>query len=214
MTLTVKICGIRDAHALDAAIDAGADMAGFVFFERSPRHVALEQARVLVARAAGRIRTVALTVDADDAALAAIVAAMSPDVLQLHGEESPARTAELRSRFSRPVMKAIAVSCADDLAEVADYDAVADALLFDARAPAGTDRPGGNGAVFDWTLLQGLAVRRPWLLAGGLDPETVAPAVRATAAPGVDVSSGVERAPGEKDVEKIRRFVAAARTAR
>lgn len=211
MSLTVKICGVCDLAALDAALDAGADMVGFVFFEASPRHVDFATGERLGARVANRARKVALTVDADDATLATIIEALAPDLLQLHGHETPERVSIVRSRFGLPVIRALPIARAEDLAALAAFDAVADHLLFDARAPAGTDRPGGHGQPFDWHLLRGIKTRRPWLLAGGLHSGNVAAALAATGAPGVDVSSGVEAAPGRKDPDKIRRFVADAR---
>jgi phosphoribosylanthranilate isomerase len=211
--LTVKICGLSDTAGLDAALAAGADMVGFVFFEPSPRHVALDRARALGAHVAGRARKVALTVDADDAGLAAVVEALAPDILQLHGEETPERVTYVRARFGLPVMRAIGLATPADLAEVARFDAVADHLLFDARAPKDASLPGGNGAVFDWSLLRVVAARKPWLLAGGLHCDNVEAALGETGAKGLDVSSGVESGPGVKDPHKIARFVAQARRA-
>ena len=213
MSPIIKICGLSETTSLDAALDAGADMVGFVFFAPSPRHVRLDAARALGARVAGRARKVALTVDADDATLAAIVDALRPDLLQLHGSETPERVRAVRETFRLPVIRALAIAGPGDLARVAAFDGVADHLLFDARPPQGANRPGGNGEAFDWTLLRCVTTRRPWLLAGGLTSETVGRALRETAAPGFDVSSGVESAPGVKDVAKIARFVAAARHA-
>jgi phosphoribosylanthranilate isomerase len=213
MSPIVKICGLSTLEALDAALDAGADMVGFVFFEPSPRHVSFETARALGARVRGRAQKVALTVDADDALLEGIVEALRPDMLQLHGREPPARVVAMKRRFGLPVMKAIAVAAEQDLAAIADYAAVADRLLFDARAPREATRPGGLGNAFDWHLLQDVRPGLPFMLSGGLDAANVAEALRITQAPGVDVSSGVERAPGEKDLEKIRAFVRAARQA-
>ena len=213
MSPLVKICGLSEPTSLDAALEAGADMVGFVFFAGSPRHVGLDAARVLGARVAGRARKVALTVDADDATLVAIIEALRPDLLQLHGSETPERVRAVRETFALPVIRSIAVAGPADLAQVALFDAVADHLLFDARPPRGAGRPGGNGEAFDWTLLHGLATRRAWLLAGGLTAATVGTALRRTGAPGVDVSSGVESAPGVKDAAKIARFVAAVREA-
>jgi phosphoribosylanthranilate isomerase len=213
MSVTVKICGLSTPDALDAALDAGADMAGFVFFAPSPRHLTFEAARALGRRVRGRAQKVALTVDADDALLAGIVEALQPDVLQLHGHEPLARVMALKQRFGLSVMKAIAIATERDLAAVADYAAVADRLLFDARAPREATRPGGLGNAFDWHLLQDIRPGLPFMLSGGLDEANVAEALRVTRAPGVDVSSGVERAPGEKDAEKIRAFVRAARQA-
>jgi phosphoribosylanthranilate isomerase len=213
MSVIVKICGLSKPATLEAALEAGADMVGFVFFARSPRHVGLDAAGALGARVAGRARTVALTVDADDLALAAIVEALAPDLLQLHGTETPERVRQVRQRFGLPVIRALSIGGPGDLARIAAFDAVADHLLFDARPPGEATRPGGNGEAFDWNLLRGLSTRRPWLLAGGLTPETVARALRETGAPGLDVSSGVESAPGVKDAARIARFVAEARRA-
>jgi len=213
MSVIVKICGLREESALDAALDAGADMVGFVFFPPSPRHLDLETARSLGRRVRGRARKVALTVDGDDTAFAGVVEALRPDLLQLHGLEPPARIAALKKRFGLPVMKAIAVAAKSDLAAIARYAACADLLLFDARAPREATRPGGLGKPFDWRLLENLDPGVPFMLSGGLDAGNVAEALRVTHAPGVDVSSGVERAPGEKDAEKIAAFVRAARQA-
>lgn len=213
MSLLVKICGLSTHETLDAALGAGADMVGFVFFAASPRHIGVDVARDLGARVAGRARKVALTVDADDAVFADIVENLRPDLLQLHGKESPERVAAVKARFGLPVMKVLAVETPADLDAVAHYRGVADRLLFDARAPKDATRPGGLGKSFDWTLLRGIEPGVPWMLSGGLTPENVAEALRVTGAPGVDVSSGVERAPGEKDPEKIRAFIRAAREA-
>ncbi len=213
MSVIVKICGLSTPEALDVALEAGADMVGFVFFAPSPRHLAFETARALGSRVHGRAQKVALSVDADDALLDAVVEALQPDMLQLHGKEQPARVAALRKRFGLPVMKAIAVEAKADLAAVAAYEAVADRLLFDARAPREATRPGGLGKAFDWRLLENLELSVPFMLSGGLDVGNVGEALRITRAPGVDVSSGVERAPGEKDPDKIRAFVRAARAA-
>jgi phosphoribosylanthranilate isomerase len=211
MGVKVKICGLSTAETLDAALAAGADMVGFVCFDKSPRNVSIDTARFLSNRVGGRALRVVLTVDADDAALAA-VAALEPSMLQLHGRETPERVAAIRARFGVKVMKAIAVAEPGDLAQIALYEPVADMLLFDAKPPAAAVIPGGNGQVFDWRLLQGLALNKPWLLAGGLDPSNVAEALTITQAPGVDVSSGVEKAPGVKDLGKISAFVGAVRT--
>jgi phosphoribosylanthranilate isomerase len=213
MSLVIKICGLSEPVTLAAALDAGADMVGFVFFAKSPRNIGLDTARDLGARVAGRAKKVALTVDADDPALAAIVEALAPDMLQLHGHETPERVAAVRARFGLPVMKAIGLATRGDLQQIAAFEKVADYLLFDARPPAAADRPGGNGEAFDWTLLRGLNVRKPWLLAGGLRRDTLDRALHETDAPGVDVSSGVESAPGVKDAGEIARFVAQARHA-
>jgi phosphoribosylanthranilate isomerase len=213
MSLIIKICGLSTSEALDVALDAGADMVGFVFFPPSPRHLAFDAARMLADRVRGRARKVALTVDADDATFEAIVDSLQPDLLQLHGREPPARVTALKRHFGRPVMKAIPVEGKADLALVADYVAIADRLLFDARAPREATRPGGLGKSFDWRLLQNLDPGVPLMLSGGLDAANVGEALRITGAGGVDVSSGVERAPGDKDPDKIRAFVRAAREA-
>ncbi|MFC7395943.1 phosphoribosylanthranilate isomerase [Chelatococcus sp. GCM10030263] len=210
---TVKICGLSTADTMAAALDAGADLIGLVFFPKSPRFVSLETARGLAAQAHGRAGVVALTVDLDDAALAAIVDAISPDILQLHGSETPERVAEIQRRFGRPVMKAVAVAEAGDLARARNYAAVADHILLDAKPPRGAVLPGGNGLPFDHRLVVGLDLGRSFMVSGGLGPETVAEAIRLLHPWGVDVSSGVEGAPGEKDPARIRAFVAAARAA-
>jgi phosphoribosylanthranilate isomerase len=213
MSLIVKICGLSSVEALDVALDAGADMVGFVFFPPSPRHVAFDTARALGSRVRGRAQKVALSVDADDATLDTVVEALEPDLLQLHGKETPARLAALRQRFGLPLMKAIAVETKADLSAVATYKNSADRLLFDARAPREATRPGGLGKAFDWRLLENLDPGLPFMLSGGLDADNVGEALRITRAPGVDVSSGVERAPGVKDPDKIRAFIRAARQA-
>jgi len=206
----VKICGLKTPEALEATIAAGADMAGFVFFEKSPRHVDLAAARRLGEIAAGRIRKVALSVDADDDTLAAMIEALDPDDLQLHGDETPERVAAIKERFGLGIIKPIGVSTAEDARKGEAY-AAADMLLFDAKPAPDSLLPGGNGAVFDWTLARGAAPNKPWLLSGGLDASNVAEALRVSGAPGVDVSSGVERARGAKDIALIEAFVRAAR---
>jgi phosphoribosylanthranilate isomerase len=211
MTLLVKICGLSTRETLDAALAAGADMVGFVFFPPSPRHLALETARELGKRVERRATRVALTVDADDTTFEGIIAALAPDILQLHGHETPARVSEIKRKFGREVMKALPVERAIDLAPLSTYVGVADRILFDARAPKGATRPGGLGAVFDWHLLEDLDLQLPFMVSGGLHAGNVAEAIRVTRAGGVDVSSGVERAPGVKDVEMIRDFIRAAR---
>jgi phosphoribosylanthranilate isomerase len=213
MSLIVKICGLSTRETLDVALDAGADMVGFVFFPPSPRHLSLEVARGLGQQAQRRAKKVALTVDADDATLANIVEALQPDILQLHGSETVARLRDIRHKFGLPVMKAIAVETLADLVPLPGYAAVADSILFDARAPREATRPGGLGAVFDWHVLENLDLRLPFMVSGGLHAQNVAEAVRVTRAGGVDVSSGVERAPGTKDPEMIRAFIRAARAA-
>jgi phosphoribosylanthranilate isomerase len=211
MSLIVKICGLSTRETLDVALDAGADMVGFVFFPPSPRHLSLELGRELGRQAKGRAIKVALTVDADDATLANIVEALAPDILQLHGKETVARLRDIKQAFGLPVMKAIAVEISADLKPLPGYAAVADRILFDARAPREATRPGGLGAVFDWHVLEKLDLQLPFMVSGGLNAGNVAEAVRVTRAGGVDISSGVERAAGVKDPEMIRSFIRAAR---
>jgi phosphoribosylanthranilate isomerase len=213
MTPLVKICGLSTPATLDAALDAGADMVGFVFFPKSPRHIDWGKARALGRQARGRAKIVALTVDGDDDALMRIAEALAPDLLQLHGRETPARVKRIGELCARPTMKAIGVAARADFAAADAYDGVADFLLIDAKPPRDAALPGGNGRPFDWGLARDFHPPRPWLLSGGLDPETVEAAVAASGARGVDVSSGVERAPGMKDEGRIRAFVAAARRA-
>ena len=211
MSLLVKICGLSTPDTLDTALDAGADMVGFVFFAPSPRNVSLHAARELGSRAKNRAEKVALTVDADDATLASVVDVLHPDLLQLHGKESPARVTAIRQRFGLPVMKALAIETRADLGAIPLYARIADRLLFDARAQRDATRPGGLGKPFDWHLLDDLDLSIPFMLSGGLDPGNVAEAIRITRAPAVDVSTGVESAPGVKDADKIRAFIRAAR---
>jgi phosphoribosylanthranilate isomerase len=213
MSLIVKICGLSTPEALDVALDAGADMVGFVFFPPSPRNVSLDVARILGARVQGRAKKVALTVDADDKLINEIVEALNPDILQLHGVESTDHVGALREAFALPVMKALPIAVKGDLDRIPRYEAVADRLLFDARAPRDATRPGGLGKSFDWRLLENLDLDISFMLSGGLDASNVAEALRITRAPGVDVSSGVERSPGQKDPDKIRAFIRAAREA-
>ena len=213
MDLIVKICGLSTEAALDAALDAGADMIGLVFFEKSPRYVAPARAADLAARARGRAEITALTVDLDDAKTAEILEFVDPDWLQLHGHESAAAVIHAKERFGRPVMKAIGISGSGDLASVARYSGVADRLLLDAKPPKGAVLPGGSGEPFNWDLLRGFDPETPFMLAGGLDAGNVEHAMRLTNACGVDVSSGVESRRGRKDPDMIRDFIAAARRA-
>jgi phosphoribosylanthranilate isomerase len=213
MAIAIKICGLKTPEALEVALESGADMVSFVFFGPSPRNLALEAARVLGQQAQDRAAKVALTVDADDDTLHGIVAALKPDMLQLHGNESPDRVVAVRTRFGLPVMKALPIATRADLSPIREYSNIADCLLFDARPLPSDTRPGGLGKTFDWTLLVGLNIDVPYMLSGGLTPDNVAEAIRVTRVPGVDVSSGVERAPGEKDFDKIRAFIRAARAA-
>ena len=210
----VKICGLSGEETLDAALDAGADLVGFVHFLKSPRHVSLDKGRRLAQRARGRAERVVLLVDPDDTLLAAAVEALDPDWIQLHGGESPQRIAEIRARTGRPVMKAVGVAAAHDLVALPYYAAVADRLLLDAKPPLGADLPGGNGRSFDWDILKGVVLTSGTMLSGGLDADNVEEALARTGLAAVDVSSGVEVRPGEKDPAKIVAFVAAARRRR
>jgi phosphoribosylanthranilate isomerase len=214
MPVEVKICGLSTPETVDAAIAAGADLIGLVFFPKSPRHVSLEQAALLAARARGKARIVALVVDADDDLLRDIATGLDPDFIQAHGTETPKRVAEIARLTGKPVIKAIKVKDASDIAAAAAYSSVASLILYDARVPEtlGSALPGGNGLAFDWTLLDG-GKRPAFMLAGGLTPENVAQAIRITGAPIVDISSGVESAPGVKDPELIRKFIEAAKSA-
>ena len=209
--IRVKICGLRTQADIAAAAQAGAGYVGFVFFAKSPRNVSVEEAAELAAAVPPGICKVALTVNASDADLDAITSAVPLDMLQLHGRESVERVAEVKERYGLPVMKAIGVAEAADLDQIDLYSDVADQLLIDAKPPKGADLPGGNGLAFDWRLLAGRKYwRKPWMLAGGLTPDNVAEALRLTGARQVDVSSGVETAPGQKSPEKIAGFVSAA----
>lgn len=209
--IRVKICGLRTVADVAAAAAAGAAYAGFVFFAKSPRHLTIAQARELAIAAPVGLAKVALVVDADDAALDAIIEAVPLDMLQLHGHETPDRVAEVRARYGLPVMKAVGVADEGDLTAVFEYSTVADQLLIDAKPPKGATLPGGNGLSFDWRLVAQRRWLRPWMLAGGLTPDNVAEAIRLTNARQVDVSSGVESAPGVKDAARMADFVAAAR---
>jgi phosphoribosylanthranilate isomerase len=213
MSLIVKICGLSTRETLDAALGAGADMVGFMFFPPSPRHLSLGLAEELGRLVKGRAQKVAVSVDADDAVLENIIETLRPDILQLHGKESVARVRDIKAKFRLPVMKVIPVETKADLAGLAGYAAVADHILFDARAPKEATRPGGLGATFDWRLLEGLDLKIPFIVSGGLNADNVAEAVRVTRAGGVDISSGVESAPGVKDPNRIREFIRAARAA-
>jgi len=213
MTPVVKICGLSTPETLEAALDAGANMVGFVFFPKSPRHLDWAKARALGRQARGRAEIVALSVDADDDAVRRIADALDPDLYQLHGRETPTRVARIGELAVRPTMKAIGVAAREDFAAASAYESAADWLLIDAKPPQDAALPGGNGRPFDWSLARDFRPARPWLLSGGLEPETVEAAIEASGARGVDVSSGVEHAPGLKDPARIRAFVAAARRA-
>ena len=213
MTTLVKICGLSTPATLDAALNAGADMVGFVRFPRSPRHLELERAAELSRQAAGRVERVLLVVDPTDEELDEAIAAIRPDLVQLHGRETPERVAAIRAHTGRPVMKAIGIANAADLAHIDAYRGAADRLLLDAKPPAGSTLPGGNGLTFDWRILADSDIHPGDLLSGGLTPGNVAEAILVSGAAGVDVSSGVERRRGEKDSSMIAAFVRAARAA-
>ena len=208
--VSVKICGLTEAGGVAAAVEAGARYLGFGFFPKSPRDISPDRAAALAGQVPVGIAKTGLFVDPDDAQLDRVLQQVPLDLIQLHGAESPARVAEVRALTGLPVMKAVGVAEPSDLDLLWDYGLVADMLLIDAKPPKGAVLPGGNGLAFDWRLLAGRQILKPWLLAGGLTPENVHEAIRLTRAPGVDVSSGVESAPGVKDPDRIRRFVARA----
>ncbi len=212
MVTKVKICGLKTAEAVEAALASGADYVGLVLFPASPRNVAVEEARVLADQARGRAGIVALLVDADDALIERVVTEVRPDFLQLHGDETPERVAAVKARWGVPVIKAIKVETAEDADLALSYSGIADMILFDAKPPADATRPGGHGAAFDWRVLDKVKDKiGPYMLSGGLDPTNVAAAIAATGAPIVDVSSGVEIRRGEKSPDLIRRFLTAAK---
>jgi phosphoribosylanthranilate isomerase len=212
--MDIKICGLRTEEALAAALAGGASHVGFIFFPKSPRHVAPAEAGHLRRLASGKAKAVAVTVDADDATLDGIVKAVAPDMLQLHGSESPGRVAEIRARYGLPAMKALSIRDKSDLDRVADYAGVADRLLFDAKPPKGAELPGGNGMAFDWRLLEGIDPAIPYMLSGGLNAANIAEALAVARPSGIDISSGVESAPGVKDVRLIEAFFRAVAGAR
>jgi phosphoribosylanthranilate isomerase len=209
----VKICGLQTREAVEAALEGGTTHLGFVFFPNSPRAVSVGEAAALAAPARRRALITALLVDPDSDLVAEVAAGLEPDLFQLHGRETPERVAAVRATYGRPVIKALGVRQGADLDAAAAYEDAADHLMLDAKPPEDADRPGGHGGAFDWSLLAGRTFRRPWFLAGGLTGENVAEAIAATGAPGVDVSSGVERAPGVKDPALIAAFIRAAREA-
>ena len=213
MPARVKICGLKTAEAMQSALAARADLVGLVLFPPSPRNVGFTEAARLAGLARGRAEIVALTVDADDALLERIMAEVAPDMLQVHGNESPERVAAVRRRWGKPVIKAIKVATRDDAKLALEYKDIADLILFDAKPPKGADRPGGHGTAFDWRLLDDVRSLVPFMLSGGLTPGNVAEAIVATGATAVDVSSGVETAPGVKSPELIRQFILAAHRA-
>jgi phosphoribosylanthranilate isomerase len=212
MSIAAKICGLSTEAAVATAVAEGAAFVGFIFYPPSPRAVSAEKAAELCAGAPRTVARVGTFVDADDDAIASVLEAAPIDILQFHGNESPARVADAKARFARPVMKAVSIAGAEDVAASIQYEDVADMLLFDAKPPRCTDAlPGGNGLAFDWGLIAGRSWRRPWMLSGGLNAELLPEAVRISGAKMVDVSSGVESRPGVKDLGKIRAFMAAAR---
>lgn len=211
--LMIKICGLSTTEAVDRAVELGASHIGFIFFPKSPRHIEPDIAGLLADRVRGRSKIVAVTVDADTDDLDEIVALLKPDMLQLHGHESPDRMLMLKALYGLPLIKAFSVRDADDLRGIEPYIGIADLFLFDAKPPKGSDLPGGNGVSFDWTLMAALDDGLPYMLSGGLNDSNVALALKETKAPGIDVSSGVESAPGIKDLTMIDRFFAAVRRA-
>ena len=215
MALLVKICGLSTPETVATAVAAGADMVGFMFYPRSPRNVSVETSAALADLARGRAAIVAVMVDPTDEALETIAAGLKPDLLQLHGSESAERVSQIRQRFGIPVMKVLAIATSQDLAPIPEYAGLVDGFLFDAKPPPSTAHslPGGNGISFDWRLVKGLEPGKPALLSGGLNASNVADAIRLTGMGGVDVSSGVESRPGEKDPAMIEAFIAAARSA-
>ncbi|MEM6589082.1 MAG: phosphoribosylanthranilate isomerase [Pseudomonadota bacterium] len=212
-SVKIKICGLTEAAHVSQAVAAGADYLGFNFFPKSPRFVSHEKAAALMADVPERVQNVVLVVNYSDDEMDALVGVADPDILQLHGSETPERVAEVKARYGLPVMKAFGIATSDDLVQIDRYGAVADYLLIDAKPPKGADRPGGNAVTFDWSLLAGRDMGVPWLLAGGLVPENVAEAITKTGADHVDVSSGVESAPGVKDAALMQSFITAARNA-
>ena len=208
---TLKICGLSTPETLEATLAIGVEMVGFVFFTKSPRHISLAQASALTGQVKGRAQKVALSVNANDDLLAAIIAALKPDLLQLHGDETPERVVAVKGKFGMPVLKAIGIAEATDLEAARKFESVVDGLLFDAKPPKDAVLPGGNGLAFDWHLLQNHGLNVPVMMSGGLNPYNVRHAILTTRIGGVDVSSGVESAPGVKDNDKIAAFVAEAR---
>jgi phosphoribosylanthranilate isomerase len=213
VSVKVKICGVRTPAILDVAAEAGADYIGLIFFPRSPRHIEPEAARALVERARGKVKSVAVLVDPDDAAVDRVATEVAPDFLQLHGSETPERAAAIKARSGLPIIKAISVEGRGDAAKASAYRGIAELILFDAKADAAALLPGGNGVVFDWTALSGPSIDRPFALSGGLNAANVGEAIAVTRASLVDVSSGVERAPGDKDAGLVRDFISAAKSA-
>ena len=213
MTVRIKICGINSVEAASAAVAAAADFGGLVFFPASPRHLSFDQARHLAGILRGSVRVVSLLVNPDDALVQQVVTQVAPDLIQLHGDESPARVSAIAHMSQRPVIKALAVTTPEDLSRIAPCEEVADYLLFDSRPGPAAERPGGAGVAFDWRLLRQIRIGRPWGLAGGLTPDNVARAIAIATPAFVDASSGVEDAPGRKSRDKITAFITAVRGA-
>jgi len=213
MTLDIKICGLKTEDAVAAALEGGASHLGFIFFEKSPRHLSIQLASQLRQPAEGRALVVAVTVNADNATLDTIVEGMKPDILQLHGEESPERVSDLKARYGLPVVKAFAIRDAEDLRLLMPYRGIADRFLLDAKPPVGADLPGGNGIAFDWSILTSLDADVDYMLSGGLNAGNIGVALQTARPRGIDISSGVESAPGQKDPERIRAFFHAVRAA-
>lgn len=209
MNPLIKICGLSTPETVLAALDNGAHLVGFIFFPKSPRHVSIAQAAALRELARGRAMSVAVTVDAEDGMLDEIVSGMRPDIIQLHGHETPQRVRDVKARYGLPVIKAFSVSEAQDLVDLQPYIGVANKLLLDAKAPTGSPLPGGNGVAFDWTLLSALDPDLDYMLSGGLNAGNIAEALQVTNAPGIDISSGVEHAPGIKNIGMMNEFFAA-----
>lgn len=214
MRLDIKICGLKTAEAIDHAVALGATHVGFIFFQKSPRHIEPDDAGRLADRVRGRAKIVSVSVDADNDELDEIVAMIRPDILQLHGRETPDRVLTVKAVTGLPVWKALSISEAADLDRVDAYDGIANRFLFDAKAPKNSELPGGNGVSFDWTLLKGLSERVDYMLSGGLDKDNVGEAIRIARPAGIDLSSGVESSPGVKSLDMMDEFFAAVRAAR
>jgi phosphoribosylanthranilate isomerase len=214
MRLDIKICGLKTAEAIDHAVALGATHVGFIFFQKSPRHIEPDDAGRLADRVRGRAKIVSVTVDADNDELDEIVAMIRPDILQLHGRETPDRVLTVKAVTGLPVWKALSISEAADLERVDAYDGIANRFLFDAKKPKNSELPGGNGVSFDWTLLKGLSERVDYMLSGGLDKDNVGEAIRIARPTGIDLSSGVESSPGVKSIDMMDEFFAAVRAAR
>ena len=210
LMLETKICGLSTPDAIDAVVQNGGEIIGFIFFEKSPRHIDLDTAARLAKHTAGRVQKVAVTVNADDAYLDSIVEAAKPEMLQLHGAESLERVEEVKARYGLPVMKAFAIRSAEDFDKLGEYEGIVDRFLFDAKPPKGSELPGGNGVSFDWSLLQGLDIKTPYMLSGGLSADNLSEAVSQSGAKAIDISSGVESSPGVKNLEMIAQLLATA----